>query len=62
MYELMEGGSLEDKLFVCPPDTTHTLTQHPVILLPWQDRVRVAAEVVSALVYLHTATPSIVHM
>ncbi|GER46549.1 kinase family protein [Striga asiatica] len=52
VYEFMENGSLEDRIFrknSTPP-------------LPWPDRFRIAHEVASALVFLHEAKPkSIIH-
>lgn len=52
VYEYMENGSLEDRLFRkngSPP-------------IPWLDRFRVAREVASALVFLHTLKPEpVVH-
>ncbi|CAA0836685.1 U-box domain-containing protein 35 [Striga hermonthica] len=52
VYEFMENGSLEDRIFrknATPP-------------LPWPDRFRIAHEVASALVFLHEAKPkSIIH-
>lgn len=51
VYEYLENGSLEDRL-ACrgknPP-------------LPWQTRIKVAVEVCSALIFLHSNNPSIVH-
>ncbi len=55
VYELAEAGSLEDWLLGPQAE------QRPQALA-WQDRVRIAAEVASALLYLHTAPEQIVHM
>lgn len=52
VYEMMEHGNLEDHLF----KATHYGD------LAWQDRVRIAAEVASALLFLHSAPEPIVHM
>ncbi|KAL8210815.1 hypothetical protein R6Q57_005252 [Mikania cordata] len=52
VYEYMENGSLDDRLF-CKNGTPP---------IPWFDRYRIAREVASALVFLHNAKPkSIVH-
>ncbi|XP_065871716.1 U-box domain-containing protein 35-like [Euphorbia lathyris] len=52
IYEYMENGSLEDRLF--------RLNNTPPI--PWFERVRIAWEVASALAFLHNAKPKpIVH-
>ncbi|KAD5961478.1 hypothetical protein E3N88_12951 [Mikania micrantha] len=52
VYEYMENGSLDDRLF-CKNGTPP---------IPWFDRFRIACEVASALVFLHNAKPkSIVH-
>lgn len=52
VYEYMENGSLEDRLFRknnTPP-------------IPWYDRFRICWEVASALAFLHSTTPSpIIH-
>ncbi|RZC74447.1 hypothetical protein C5167_049922 [Papaver somniferum] len=52
VYEYMENGNLEDRLFQknnTPP-------------MPWFDRYRVAWEVASALLFLHTSKPTpIIH-
>ncbi|KAM7272227.1 hypothetical protein ACFE04_026890 [Oxalis oulophora] len=48
VYEYMENGSLEDRLF----RTKNT----PAI--PWFDRYRIAWEVASALVFLHNSKPN----
>ncbi|KAF0932786.1 hypothetical protein E2562_012122 [Oryza meyeriana var. granulata] len=52
VYEYMENGSLEDRLR-CKNGTPP---------LPWCDRLRIAWEVASALVFLHSTKPSpIIH-
>ncbi|WCJ36438.1 U-box domain-containing protein kinase family protein [Euphorbia peplus] len=52
VYEYMENGSLEDRLF--------RLNNTPPI--PWYERIRIAWEVASALAFLHNAKPKpIVH-
>ncbi|KAK9724674.1 hypothetical protein RND81_05G091300 [Saponaria officinalis] len=52
VYEYMENGSLDDRLFRkdnCPP-------------LPWYERVRISWEVASALAFLHSTKPkAIIH-
>ena len=48
-YEYLERGSLEDHL---------AGTGNP---LPWQTRVRIAAELCSALIFLHSNNPQILH-
>lgn len=51
VYELLDNGSLEQHLFSSSmPD------------LAWQDRIRIACETVSALVFLHSAPEPIIHM
>eukprot|EP00879_Flechtneria_rotunda_P018522 GHRR01019435.1.p1 GENE.GHRR01019435.1~~GHRR01019435.1.p1 ORF type:complete len:420 (+),score=137.92 GHRR01019435.1:571-1830(+) len=51
VYELLDNGNLEHHLFSpALPD------------LQWQDRIRIACEVISALVFLHSAPEPIVHM
>ncbi|XP_074293664.1 U-box domain-containing protein 35-like [Silene latifolia] len=47
VYEYMENGSLDDRLFRkdnCPP-------------LPWYERIRICWEVASALAFLHSTKP-----
>ncbi|KAK1420016.1 hypothetical protein QVD17_29521 [Tagetes erecta] len=52
VYEYMENGSLEDRLF-CKNNTPP---------IPWYDRFRIVWEVASALIFLHNAKPKpIVH-
>ncbi|CAK8542381.1 unnamed protein product [Lathyrus sativus] len=52
VYEYLPNGSLEDRL-ACK-DNTHPLS--------WQTRIRLAAELCSALIFLHSSKPhSIVH-
>ncbi|XP_010555606.1 PREDICTED: U-box domain-containing protein 35 isoform X2 [Tarenaya hassleriana] len=52
VYEYMENGSLEDRLF--------QVNNSPPI--PWFERVRIAWEVASALVFLHKSKPKpIIH-
>lgn len=52
VYEYLPNGSLQDQLF-------HKSNSYP---LPWKDRVRIIAEISSALCYLHSSRPEkIVH-
>lgn len=52
VYEYLPNGSLEDRL-VCKDNTPP---------LSWQTRIRIAAELCSALIFLHSCKPhSIVH-
>ncbi|KAK7274412.1 hypothetical protein RIF29_15498 [Crotalaria pallida] len=52
IYEYLPNGSLEDRL--CCKDNTPPLS--------WQARIRIAAELCSALIFLHSSKPhSIVH-
>ncbi|XP_020218691.1 U-box domain-containing protein 33 [Cajanus cajan] len=52
VYEYLPNGSLEDRL-VCKDNTPP---------LSWQTRIRIAAELCSALIFLHSSKPhSIVH-
>ncbi|CAL0308219.1 unnamed protein product [Lupinus luteus] len=52
VYEYLPNGSLEDRL--CCKDNTPPLT--------WQSRIRIAAELCSALIFLHSCKPHrIVH-
>lgn len=52
VYEFLPNGSLEDRL-TCVENT---------LVLTWQARIRIAAEICSALVFLHSRKPlSIVH-
>ncbi|CAL0315073.1 unnamed protein product [Lupinus luteus] len=52
VYEFLPNGSLEDRL--CCKDNTPPLS--------WQSRIRIAAELCSALIFLHSSKPhSIVH-
>ncbi|MED6121732.1 hypothetical protein PIB30_032967 [Stylosanthes scabra] len=52
IYEYLPNGSLEDRL-VCKDNTPP---------LSWQTRIRIAAELCSALIFLHSSKPhSIVH-
>ncbi|XP_059667103.1 U-box domain-containing protein 32 isoform X2 [Cornus florida] len=51
IYEYLENGSLEDRLACCgktPP-------------LPWQTRTKIASEICSALIFLHSDNPCIIH-
>eukprot|EP00961_Rhodomonas_salina_P175665 2368728-Rhodomonas_salina.2 len=50
VFPLMEGGSLEDRLFLKPGSP-----QKP---LSWSERVRVGVSVAQALDYLHTRDPA----
>ncbi len=56
VYEFLAGGSLDQRLFA----SAAAAAGRPP--LAWKDRVRVAAEVASALLFLHTAPTPIVHM
>jgi len=60
VYELMENGSLDQALFPQQQQQQQQQQQRPP--LRWQDRVRIAAEVASALLFLHSAPEPIVHM
>ncbi|XAR53649.1 Non-specific serine/threonine protein kinase [Bertholletia excelsa] len=51
IYEYVENGSLEDRL-ACRAKTPS---------LTWQTRTRIASEICSALVFLHSSQPSIIH-
>lgn len=51
VYEYLPNGSLEDRL-TCRNRTP---------LLPWQTRIRIATEICSVLIFLHSNEPSIVH-
>ncbi|XP_021730064.1 U-box domain-containing protein 33-like isoform X2 [Chenopodium quinoa] len=51
IYEYLKRGSLEDQL-ACRGETS---------LLQWQTRVRIAIELCSALIFLHTNNPPIIH-
>lgn len=51
VYEYMEHGSLEDRLF-CKDNTPP---------IPWRTRFKIAAEIGSALLFLHEAEPPMVH-
>ncbi|XP_074272999.1 U-box domain-containing protein 33-like [Silene latifolia] len=52
VYEYLPGGSLEDRL-VCKDNASP---------LPWQTRIRIATELCSVLIYLHSSRPScIIH-
>ena len=51
IYEYLQNGSLEDRL-TCRNRTPP---------LPWQTRIRIASEICSALIFLHSNNPPIVH-
>ncbi|CAJ2638538.1 unnamed protein product [Trifolium pratense] len=52
VYEYMENGSLEDRLF----------QKNSTIPIPWFDRFRIAWEIASALSFLHSSKPQpIIH-
>lgn len=51
IYEYLQNGSLEDRL-TCRNRTPP---------LPWQTRIRIATEICSALIFLHSNKPSIIH-
>ncbi|CAK9160925.1 unnamed protein product [Ilex paraguariensis] len=51
IYEYLENGNLEDRLALrerTPP-------------LPWQTRIKIAIEICSALIFLHSNNPAILH-
>lgn len=51
VYEYVRNGSLEDNLFYkdkMPP-------------LPWQTRIRIAVQICSSLIFLHSNKPCIIH-
>lgn len=51
IYEYIQNGSLEDRL-TCRNRTPP---------LPWQTRIRIATEICSALIFLHSNNPPIIH-
>lgn len=51
VYNYIRNGSLEDRLS-CKNKTTP---------LPWQTRISIASEICSALAYLHSSKPCIIH-
>ncbi|WOG82264.1 hypothetical protein DCAR_0101427 [Daucus carota subsp. sativus] len=51
VYEYCENGNLEDRL----------VGEGKTPSLPWQSRVRIAIDVCSALAFLHSSNPCIVH-
>ncbi|GJP56340.1 hypothetical protein CLOM_g15401 [Closterium sp. NIES-68] len=53
VYEFLPGGTLQDKLG--PPKTADA------VRLSWSDRLRIASEMATALMYLHRNDPPIVH-
>ena len=53
VYEYLPGGTLQDRL--------GPLKQRQHVPLSWSDRLRIMAEVASALLYLHQNEPPIVH-
>lgn len=65
MYELMTNSSLEAHLFGGGAGAggsglgAGTAPRPPLL---WRERVRIAAEVASALLFLHSAPTPIVHM
>ncbi len=72
VYELMEGGSLADALGAGPTGQLQQ-QQGPAAGaaagsnghsggLPWQDRVRIAAEVAAGLAFLHSGPSPLIHM
>jgi serine/threonine protein kinase len=59
VYELMEGGSLEKALGLCEEVEAAASV---AVELAWRERVRIATEVVAALMRLHDNKPPIYHM
>ncbi|CAN6461659.1 unnamed protein product [Victoria cruziana] len=56
VYEYLSNGSLEDRLL------RRSRTTPPPPLLTWKDRVKIAAQIYSALFFLHSARPyAVVH-
>lgn len=51
VYEYMEKGSLED----------HLVRKSKTPSLPWQTRAKIASEMCSVLIFLHSSRPSIIH-
>ena len=51
VYENLKNGSLED----------HLACKNHNCPLPWQTRIRIAADICSALIFLHYSDPCIVH-
>eukprot|EP00798_Chlamydomonas_sp_ICE-L_P024111 gene24111-9686_t len=60
VYELMNQGTLDDFLFPKPA----ARSQGSMVPTPlwWQNRVRIASEVATALLFLHSAPEPIVHI
>ena len=56
VYELMEAGSLDGVLGLCGEGADGAAA------LTWRERVRIAAEVATALVWLHSHSKPIYHM
>ncbi|XP_024185642.1 putative U-box domain-containing protein 50 [Rosa chinensis] len=57
VYEYMHNGSLQDVLFSSPENSIKGCR-----VLTWHDRIRIAAEVCSAVCYIHEARPKpIIH-
>ncbi|XP_062005983.1 putative U-box domain-containing protein 50 isoform X2 [Rosa rugosa] len=57
VYEYMHNGSLQDVLFSSPENSIKGCQ-----VLTWHDRIRIAAEVCSAVCYIHEARPKpIIH-
>ncbi|KAH7520442.1 hypothetical protein FEM48_Zijuj08G0144400 [Ziziphus jujuba var. spinosa] len=62
VYEYMHNGSLRDIFLRDILHTSHTNSKNKIRTLQWHERVRVAAQVCSGLVYLHLMKPRpIVH-
>lgn len=51
IYEYLEKGSLED----------HLVPKGKTPPLPWQTRTKIASEICSVLIFLHSSRPSIIH-
>ncbi|XP_010550551.1 PREDICTED: U-box domain-containing protein 32 isoform X2 [Tarenaya hassleriana] len=51
IYQYIENGSLEDRLS----------TRHNIPPLSWETRIRIASEICSALLFLHSNMPCIIH-
>ncbi|CAH1445547.1 unnamed protein product [Lactuca virosa] len=54
IYEYLENGSLEDRII----SSNSKATTPP---LPWHTRIRIASEISSALIFLHSSNPQIIH-
>ncbi len=59
VYELMKGGSLESRLLGPVSSGDGALD---ILPLPWQQRLHIAAQVASGLLYTHDTAGGIGHM